>query len=183
MVKIKANPINPSAFRLDFEKFKKPDALPTFFVRGSRTLTHVRPPISKRVREELNDELGRNTLELVDVVKKLAGGTKTAFPYKTGAAVRSLRGGFVNNQRREGPLGMITTNLPYVKKLERGAYYDEGRFAAFPFKVKAGHFIRRAYNRFARSLFNKQVEDALHRAFERAAKRREKIDIQIGGGA
>ena len=175
--------IHPNAYRNDFQKFGRGDAIPTFFVRGSRTLTHVRPRLSKRVRDELNEELGRSTIDLVDTVQRLAGGTKTAFPYKTGAAVRSLRGGHISQENRpEGAIGSITTNLPYVKKLERGAYYNEGRFKDFPFKVKAGHYIRRAYNRYARTLFDTRAEEALYRAFERAAKRREKIDIQLGGG-
>ena len=173
----------PSAYVRDYKEFATPDALPAFFVRGSRSLTNTRPRLSKRVRDELDDELGRSTIDLVDVVQRLAGGTKSAFPYKTGAAVRSLKGGFVSQRNRpEGSIGSITTNLPYVKKLERGAYYHTGRFANFPFRVKAGHYIRRAYNRYARSLFDRRVEEALHRAFERAARRREKIDIQIRGG-
>lgn len=172
----KPNPIRTSAFVRDFRALQKPGALPVFFVRGSRSLVNTRPRLSRAVREELDGLMRETPAELVRVVRGLAGGTKSAYPYVSGRAVRALRA-VEPKQRPEGPLGIITTSAPYGKALERGAYYEHRGVWRRP----AGRYIRRAYNRWARALGDQKVKEAMDRAIDRATKRRAKIDVEIGG--
>ena len=167
--------LSQSAFARDFKALNKPGNTPTFFIRGSRSLVNVNPKLSKRVRRHLDEELYIIPQEVLRVVKGLAGGTKTAYPYVTGNALRSLKA-VKPVSRPEGPLGMITTSAPYGRALERGAWYDRQQWKRLP-----GRHIRKAYSRWARGQLDRQVEAALERAIERAGRRREKIDVQVGG--
>lgn len=114
-------------------------------------------------------------VELLRVVRSLAGGTSSAWPYKTGASLMGIRP-VDPKPRPEGPLAMLTTSSPYGKALERGAYY-----AHTGWRRKAGRFITKTWRRFARSRADKLARERMDKAVERARRRREKIDIRIGG--
>ena len=150
-----------------------PKALPTFSMKGSLPALSRRPSLTVLGRREMLRLMKTVPEEVLGAVTSLAGGGKSAYPYVTGDAVRALRA-VDPKPRREGPLGIITTSAPQGKALERGAYYHHTGW-----RRKPGRYITKAWRRWARSGAEPAAKEALDRAFDRAARRREKIDVEV----
>lgn len=151
------------------------NALPSWSMRGSLPALDRPPNLTVLARRELEGLMRQVPGEVVEATRSLAGGGKSAFPIASGDAVRSLRA-VEPKRRREGPLGIVTSNVAYTKSLLRGAFYEHTGY-----RRPAGKYIHRAWLRWARTGADPAAKAALDRAFDRAARRRTKIDVDIGG--
>lgn len=149
------------------------EALPTFTLKGSLPALSRRPNLSVLAQREMLKLMKLVPDEVLATTKRLAGGGASAYPYVTGEAIKGLRA-VDPKPRREGPIGIITTSAPHGKALERGAYYSNTGW-----RRKAGRYITKAWRRWARGGADKAAKEALDRAFDRAARRREKIDVEV----
>ena len=146
---------------------------PKLTAEGAAT-AFLRNGLTRIAKQEWKSLMQDIPQEIIDTATQLAGGTKTTFPIKTGAGIRSLQAAPKAQQVSDGFIADAVAGLPYVRVLERGGYKSRGMKV-----VEPGRYLRRAFFRWRKAQLDNKAKEAMQRAFERAAKKRDKLGITI----